>query len=214
MFLNTEIRAIRGPMAPACLPAPSTTLNWTRVSDLADDGTLDFFVDVEWTPITGEAEYALKIVNTTDGTTSFKRVDNALTGGKGKYRLPATSGKASTVSVRAIGADGGTPSDWSTASSITVTKKNTAPTTPAGLTAVDGNKLTRLAWAKSPDGDFKRTIIYGSTTNNFTTPPAAEVGRTAVMWLPSSEAPAHRLGSDLGVKFRVWYEIGRFCFFH
>jgi hypothetical protein len=32
-------------------------------------------------------------------------------------------------------------------------------------------------WTKSPDADFKRSIIYASTTNNFTT--ATEVGRTA-----------------------------------
>jgi hypothetical protein len=100
MIASTPRAGFRAPHTTARMPAPTATLNWTRVSDLADDGTLDFFVDVSWTPITQEAEYSLKVVNNTDGTTQFKRVDNAVDGGVGKYRMPATSGKVSMPAAR------------------------------------------------------------------------------------------------------------------
>jgi hypothetical protein len=140
----------------------------TRISDLADDGGLNFYIDVSWTLISQDSEYALKIVNTTDSTTQFKRVDNAGVSGVGKYRLPVTSGKSYTINVRAIGADGGTPGDWSTSTSITVTKKNTAPTAPTVLTVTAGNKRNYLDWNDSPDGDYFRSLVYCAVgTNNF-----------------------------------------------
>jgi hypothetical protein len=142
----------------------------TRVSDLADDGTLDFFVDVDWTAVTADVDYVVRVVSG-GNTKRYKAAGNSL-------RIPATSGKPYTIDVAARANDG-TVGDYSTSASITVSKKNTAPTTPAGLTAVDGNRITTLKWTKSPDADFKRTIIYASTTNNFTTPGAQEVGRTA-----------------------------------
>ncbi|MCZ4501028.1 MAG: hypothetical protein JWQ74_3583 [Marmoricola sp.] len=133
----------------------------TRVSDLADDGTLDFFVDVDWTAIPAEVTYVVEIVS--DGKTWTRSTE------RNSYRLPATSGKYYTFRVRAIGADGGTKGDWSGATSITVTKKNTAPTTPAGLTLAADFKRLILGWTKSPDKDYFATRVYRSATNDFTT---------------------------------------------
>jgi predicted phage tail protein len=198
MYLPHNERGASSPLPAVRLPAP-TILNWTRISDLADDGTLDFFVDVSWTPITQESEYSLKIVNTTDGTTSFKRVDNAVVGGVGKYRLPVTSGKSYTTFVRAIGADGGTPSDWSTGSSITVTKKNTAPITPTVTPIVTaGFKQNAIRAGKSTESDVAEIVFYRADgTNNFTTS-AKEVGRSRTTKFTDA-------GLTNGTNYYYWY---------
>jgi hypothetical protein len=168
----------------------------TRISDLADDGGLNFYVDVTWTLISQDSQYSIKVVNTTDSVTYFVRVDNApATGSTARHRLPVTSGKSYTIYVRAIGADGGTPGDWSTGTSITVTKKNTAPTTPAGLAATGGSRRNKLSWTASPDADYKRTLVYASTTNDFTT--ATVVGR------PSSDNFLHD-GLANGATWYYW----------
>lgn len=131
----------------------------TRVSDLADDGTLDFYLDIDWVNVSQTVTYVVRVIS--DGKTRYHDSnDNSI-------RIPVTSGKTYTVDVRAIAADGGTKGDWSTASTITVTKKNTAPTTPAGLTLTADFKMLSLSWTQSPDADYSRTRIYRSTTNNF-----------------------------------------------
>jgi hypothetical protein len=133
----------------------------TRVSNLADDGNLDFYIDIDWTKVSADVKYDLKI---SDGTKTFYRHS----GEENSFREPVTSGKTYTVSVRAVAEDGGTVGDWSTSANITVTKKNTAPTTPAGLALVaDFHKLI-LSWTQSPDKDYAYTTVYRSSTNDFT----------------------------------------------
>lgn len=141
----------------------------TRVSDLADNGGLNFFLDIDWTAASSEVFYTIRIVS--GGRTFYRRSD------ENAYRLPVTSGKSYAVSIRAIAQDGGTKGDWSTATNITVTKKNTAPTTPSGLTVTGDNHRNRLAWTKCPDSDYKRTIIYRANVNNFLDASLVEVGR-------------------------------------
>lgn len=143
-----------------------TAPSLTRVSELGDDGKLDFFIDVDWTAVSQEATYVVRLVVGAK-TLIYPSDTNSL-------RVPVISGKSYTVDVRAIGADG-TRGDWSTTASITVTKKNTAPTTPAGLTANGGNRRVKLKWTKCPDADYEETVVYQSTTNDFTT--ATEVAR-------------------------------------
>lgn len=131
----------------------------TRVSDLADDGTLDFFLDIDWTAVAAEVIYDLKIVS---GARTFYRHSD-----ENAYRLPVTSGKSYTVYVRAVAPDGGTKGDWSTGASITVTKKNTAPAKPSGLGLTASFKTLVLSWPKSPDKDYFATRIYRGTTDDF-----------------------------------------------
>jgi len=140
----------------------------TRISDLADDGTLDFFVGIAWTAVSADVKYIVRIVS--DGNTTKRVVDGTY------YRIPATSGKTYVVSVATFGNDRSV-GDYSSTASITVTKKNTAPTAPTSLTATGQNKRVKLTWNKSPDADFLRAIVYRSTTNNFTT--ASEVRRAS-----------------------------------
>lgn len=143
---------------------PAPTLN--AVSDLGDDGKLDFFIDVSWAPVEQDATYEIRAV--VGGKTLYYPSESP------SLRIPVTSSKTYTISVRAIGADG-TPGPWSDPAEITVTKKDTAPTTPSGLAANGGIQLVRLSWAKSPDKDYAETVIYRAEVNNFAS--AVEVGR-------------------------------------
>lgn len=146
--------------------AVPTAPSLTRISEMADDGTLIFFVDVDWIGVAQEATYEIRAVSGAE--TRYYPADSV------GARIPVVSGKTYTIAVAAVGSDG-TSGNWSSTTNITVTKKNTAPTTPAGLTAVGGIQHSKLAWTKSPDKDYAETIIYRSTTNDFTT--ATEVGR-------------------------------------
>jgi hypothetical protein len=133
----------------------------TRVSELADDGTLDFYIDVDWTKVNADVKYDLQI---DDGSKTFFRHP----GEENSFRLAVTSGKTYEVWVRAVAEDGGTVGDWSSSASITITKKNTAPSAPTSLTLVaDFHKLI-LDWNKSPDKDWGGVNIYRSNTNDFT----------------------------------------------
>jgi hypothetical protein len=141
----------------------------TRISDLADDGTLNFFLDIDWTAVAGTVTYVVRVAITGGSTRTYRTQDN-------NYRIPVTSGKTYTVDVRAVAeGDGGSVGSFSPTASTTVTKKNTAPTAPTSLTATGENHRVILKVNKSPDADFKRAIFYGSDTNDFTT--AAEVDR-------------------------------------
>lgn len=144
--------------------APTLTARF----DTAEDGTNVHYLVVAWTPIT--AQTSSYQINLNDGTDD--RVYNAATS---PAKIPVTSGKTYVVKVGAIDAFG-TPGAYSSTTSLLVPKKGTAPTIPAGLTAVGGHRRVTLAWTEATDKDYRRTDIYRSTTNDFTT--ATVIGST------------------------------------
>jgi hypothetical protein len=132
----------------------------TRVSKLAHDGTLDFFLDVQWIKVAAEATYIVRLVS--DGVTHrFPSEDNT-------RRIPVTSGDACTVDVAAV--VNGDRGDYSSTSTITVSKKSTNDDPPTGLTATTnrhGEIILRLTRGPA-NKDFKRFNIYEASVNNFT----------------------------------------------
>lgn len=142
-LIDTDI-----PVAPTLDPS----------SDLADDGSLIFWLDIDWTSVAQISTYNVRVVDGSKTRIYTCHVSN--------FRIPVVSGKTYVVSVRAVGSEG-TPGDWSPTSTVTVNKKTIVPTAPTSLTAKNGVKRVTLVWNKSPDSDYKQTAIYRSDDNNF-----------------------------------------------
>jgi hypothetical protein len=137
-----------------------TAPSLTRVSKLGTDGKLTYFVDVAWTLLTQESTYVVRAI--IDGTTLRFPADRS------PLRIPVAAGAALVVDVAAVGSET-TRGGFSATTSITVTKKNTAPTAPTSLVAT--GKIGRIDYKtnKNPDSDFDHFNLYGSNTNDFTT---------------------------------------------
>jgi hypothetical protein len=132
----------------------------TRVSKLGSDGKLSYFVDVAWTPVSQEATYIVRTI--VDGQNVRYPADGT------PLRIPVAAGSTLVVDVAAFGAET-TRGNFSSTTSITVTKKNTAPTAPTSLTATGKIGRIDLKTNKNPDSDFDHFNLYGSNTNDFTT---------------------------------------------
>lgn len=133
----------------------------TAGSDLADDGTLDFFMDIDWTAINAEGRYDVRVLKTGAAKAKiFRTSDNT-------YRVPVTSSKEYTVDVRFVASDPDTVGDWSLTQVLTIPKKGVAPTTPSAFTALGLNKRVRISAVDHPDKDFKRWCIHYGKVNNF-----------------------------------------------
>jgi hypothetical protein len=145
------------------LSAP-TGLSVTKIQDTDEDGTIRTFLELDCTApgwVTPKTSYAYSVLV---GSKEYKKKsDDTLA----RFEVLKT-GIAHTVKVRAIKGHGNR-SAWSGSVSLTPGKKTGLPTTASGLSALSKLLSIRLRWNKCTDKDYKETVVYRNTVNNFAT---------------------------------------------
>lgn len=151
------------------LAAP-TGLTLTKVQDTDEDGKIQTYVKMACTApawATAKTTYVFAVTVGSD-TYNVKSDDETA-----RYRVNKT-GVLHTVKVRGVKGNGNKGS-FSSNVTITPSKKAAGPTSVTGFTVKSKPAGNRLKWNPCPDEDYKETIVYRNTTNNFAT--ATEVGR-------------------------------------
>jgi hypothetical protein len=148
--------------------APGTPTLTQVARNIGGDGTTEISVKAQISPVTNAISYVFSVSDGTD-LWYYPVADPVI-------KFPATSGLTYTVAAKAIGFPANA-SGFGASATISPAAKSSLPTTPAGLAATGQHKRVKLSWTKCPDKDFKRTLIFSSTSNDFTT--ATETGRTA-----------------------------------
>jgi hypothetical protein len=142
----------------------------TKRSVIAKDGTLDFWVKIDWNSISGEVDYIVEITDA-DGDIQTRRTDGS------SYKIKVSDAGVISVRVRAVANDDGTRGPWTNPVSLNITAKNTAPIAPAALTIEGGYRAIVLTLPESTEKDVQFVNVYASASNDFTT--AARIGRGA-----------------------------------
>ena len=156
---------------PYILPDTPSNFALTSLSKLGKDGKLDFFAKATWDNVPHDrAGYGLKIE--IDGDEDYRKSDD------NKYKFPVPAPSTVKAKVRTRGIDNGRAGAYSTELTISVTKKNTAPTTPTFLDVKRQHRRVVVVTEKHPDDDFRRWNVYYSKTNDFTTANKTQHGRS------------------------------------
>ena len=156
---------------PYILPDTPSNFALTSLSKLGKDGKLDFFAKATWDNVPHDrAGYGLKIE--IDGDEDYRKSDD------NKYKFPVPAPSTVKAKVRTRGIDNGRAGAYSTELTISVTKKNTAPTTPTFLDVKRQHRRVVVVTEKHPDDDFRRWNVYYSKTNDFTTGTKTQHGRS------------------------------------
>lgn len=156
---------------PYILPDTPSNFALTSLSKLGKDGKLDFFAKATWDNVPHDrAGYGLKIE--IDGDEDYRKSDD------NKYKFPVPAPSTVKAKVRTRGIDNGRAGAYSTELTISVTKKNTAPTTPTFLDVKRQHRRVVVVTEEHPDDDFRRWNVYYSKTNDFTTGTKTQHGRS------------------------------------
>lgn len=156
---------------PYILPDTPSNFALTSLSKLGKDGKLDFFAKATWDNVPHDrAGYGLKIE--IDGDEDYRKSDD------NKYKFPVPAPSTVKAKVRTRGIDNGRAGAYSTELTISVTKKNTAPTTPTFLDVKRQHRRVVVVTEEHPDDDFRRWNVYYSKTNDFTTRTKTQHGRS------------------------------------
>ena len=156
---------------PYILPDTPSNFALTSLSKLGKDGKLDFFAKATWDNVPHDrAGYGLKIE--IDGDEDYRKSDD------NKYKFPVPAPSTVKAKVRTRGIDNGRAGAYSTELTISVTKKNTAPTTPTFLDVKRQHRRVVVVTEEHPDDDFRRWNVYYSKTNDFTTANKTQHGRS------------------------------------
>lgn len=190
-IINTTTNLIDdGDLDDSALAAP-TGLTLTKVQDRDEDGKVQTFVKMECTAPGWFTDKSTYVFEVTVGSDVFTvKSDDA----KARYRVQKTN---VLHSVRVRGVKGnGNKGTWTSAVTITPSKKTDSPTVLSSLTALAKPNSIRLYWNASLDSDFKESQIYRNTVNNSGT--ATLIG--------SSDATYYRDDTDLvqGQTYYYW----------
>ena len=178
---------------PFTVAAP-TDLTVTETTYVSSDGSVIPEIEISWTPSEDSfvIEYELQYRLTpeegveADYFSIITRESQVASAG-------AIIGSAYEIQVRAINSIGSI-SDFVT-TTYTPTGDVTAPAKPAGLAVIGDYKEAVLTWDAAEEKDYKETILYSSTTNDFdTATERARVSGTTITYY----------GLSLSTTYYIW----------
>ena len=150
---------------PFDVTAP-TGLTVTAGNELADDGTVNVFIDISFTAAVDSFldYYEITVINQTadpDVIVHYEELDYDLN--ITKLRVNGLAANitylVSLRSVSSIGAKSATVSD-----TVSTSPDNTAPTLPTDLAASGGLNQIKVSWTNPSEADFSAAIVYRSDT--------------------------------------------------
>jgi len=150
-----EANDMAGGRKPTGLALAQTTI------EVTEDGHAKIGIKATWNAVPAAPSYAIEITQVSTGEVSTDSAADPT------YIFDAKSAKQYSVRVASV-SKLGKRSNWSSAVTLTPSKKSAAPTAPSGFSITTKAKMLKGAWTQPSDADIRRYEWYVNTANNQT----------------------------------------------